>query len=144
MFLQIINWLAFIANFSSIYATSWIEQILSINFRNYKTLRSKTHLWLIDLCLTPILTVFQVYRDVNKFYKLQNVWRTSATFRFQLKYVSVNNWNYTEYITVVRRPFRTTICKPIMTNTTSEQDYMLKYSQTCLSDHLYYTITCII
>jgi len=65
-------------------------------------------------------------------------------FRFQLKYVSVNNWNYTEYITVVCCPFRTTICKPVMTNTTSDQYHMLKYSQACFSDPLYHTITCII
>ena len=107
LLLQIIDWLAFNANFSSIYAT---------------------------------------FRCVLAWTNSTNC-RMSAEhqrhFRFQLKHVSVNNLKYTEYIPVVCRPFTTTICKPIMTNTTSDQYYMLKYSQTCFSDHLYYTMTCI-
>jgi hypothetical protein len=38
-----IDWLVFNANFSSISAVSWCDQILQINFLFYKTLRNKTY-----------------------------------------------------------------------------------------------------
>jgi len=44
-----IGWLMFDVNFRSITAILWHEQILKINFHNYKTLRNKTYLCIKQL-----------------------------------------------------------------------------------------------